>query len=115
MPEAPVRADINMAFNAVRQVATEVALDSVRLIYNPPQTDNFFICQRIRFLTGLNSSIGKNFQGRCPANPIDVRETDFNAFISRQLNTSNARHLALSLGSLVSATVGNDLYPCRCL
>jgi hypothetical protein len=100
-------------FYTCGKIASQIAFYSQALVNHSPQIDNFLVCQRIGFLPRINRGFTKNFQSSSASDAINVGQTNFNAFIPRQFNTSDARHILFSY--LLYDRGPEYFHPCRCL
>jgi hypothetical protein len=73
MSKASIRANIDMALDARREVTSQIAFYSKGLVNDFPEVDNFFVCQHVRFLSRIDSGFSKDFQSGRVSNAVNVR------------------------------------------
>jgi hypothetical protein len=115
MSQATVGPDINVMFDATREITAQISFNTIGLVDDSSEVHNLFVRQNISLLPQLDSSIGEDFQGGRASYAINVGQTDLNSFISRQLNASNARHACLSSLSKMNNPLALSLFMARIL
>jgi hypothetical protein len=71
-----------MALDAISQISTQVAFYAEILVDYPSEIDDFFVSQHIRLFPHRDPSFRQDFERRGATNAVDVRQADFDAFIS---------------------------------
>src|ERR1700730_19305564 len=106
MAEAAIAAEIRQSFDRLLYLAPQVNFDlEIRI---DDLADFYLIIggQIVGLDSRIDVSLGENLVRRGAPNAIDIGERDFNAFVSRQLDTGYSCHrtiLPLSPGRLALA------------
>jgi len=87
-----VAADLLQALDVLRALAPQVALDDQPRIDQVAQLDDLFLGQVANLAVRLDPDLGEQLVGRRTPDPVDVRETDLNALVERNIDGGDSSH-----------------------
>ena len=89
MTQTAVAAQVHQAFNVNTDFTAKFAFDMIFMVNQFTQFQNFIIRQ-LAYAAGVcDVQFPADFAGQCPADAVDIRQSDNHALVRRNIYTSN--------------------------
>lgn len=96
MADTAIAADLDESLDIESGLTAKVTLDLAVMIYILTKLRDVILGQVLDSYIGINSCCGDNIACGFATDTVDVGQSDLDSFLSRQVNTSNTRHLSVA-------------------
>ena len=87
MPNATITADTDQPADVLRDLAPEITLNPVVILYDIDNARQFFIRQIISLCVGLDLGLGNHLASRRRTNPVKITQRVFDTLLTGNINT----------------------------
>src|SRR3954471_6214473 len=109
--DSAVAADLHQALDGLRALAPQIALDDVLGVDQVAQLGDLVIGQVAHGAVRLDAELGEHLVGGGATDAVDVRETDLDALVERDVDPGDSSHRALALPLLVPRVLADHEDP----
>ncbi len=100
MAKSTIASDVHQPLDVSGDFSAQIPFNLIAAIDDVSNLDNFVFCELTDPSIEIDSGFGKDFLRYTPTDSIDVCESDFDPFVSWQINASDACHSCLLLSTL---------------
>jgi len=104
MAKSTVASDVHQPFDIGGDLTTQIPFNLMAAVDDVSNLDDFVFGELTDPGIKIDSGLGKDFLRCAPADSIDIGESDFDPFVSWQINASDACHSCLLLSTLPGIT-----------
>src|SRR5262249_7592115 len=90
-----VRADVDVTLDILRHLAAKVAFDLVALVDDLADLDHLIVAEIVCFGVERHSGGLEDLLRSAPPDPVDIRERNLHALVSRQIDSGYTTHTSL--------------------
>ena len=92
MAQTAVTADLHQSFDVLRILAAKISFDLHIRVDILAELGDLTIVEITDPCVGVNTGLRKDFLGTGQANAVKVSQSDFDAFITREVDTTDTSH-----------------------